>query len=1448
MLALLLATAPPAWADSDTWTGATNGNWHTAGNWEGGSIPNAESEIASFGASTNTDVSISQGTTISGITFNEGADSFTISQTTAVPMTFDEQGVINNSDVTQTFEIAPWLYLEKMAFFDFRGNATAGNKTEFVFAGADDDFLIGGWSRFYDDASAGSAVFKLNGANTDLGMGGRVDFYQSSTASDATFWLYGNKGIGNDPESVAGTLVAFHDTTTAGNAEFNLSAGLDPLSRGSILSFQDDSSAENATINVHALPFGVGQNASVIFEENSTADNATVVASAIMNGTPGLISFYGEATGGTATIELRGGELLINDVTSSGVSIGSLEGDSTSRVEIGSKKLTIGTNNKSTIMRGVLEGEGGSLAKTGTGMLTLTGDNTYTGVTSVTGGGELRVTGSLVGDTELNFGATLSGTGTLAAVTAGLGAVVAPGPGAGTLHTGDLTLVLTAQINFDLASPGTVGSGVNDLIVIEGDLVLDGNLTIADPDELAEGTYTLITYTGALTDNGLTLANPADGFIYSIDTTQANAITLQVVSENASLDLSVSLLNFGVRPYHAAAVSRVLDLTNDGNVAVSVAGVSLSGLHASEFVVTSDTCSATTLAVAAQCSVTLDHEGDTVGVRAATFTLQSDAGNSPHEVTLSARLVAEPVLSGLHGAALEFRAGAGPVLFDPDAQAALSLPGAQNLAGATLRVELISGASAEDDLLSFSTAGDISLSASMAGSEIRVDGVVIGTLDSAISAGEVLGVTFNDNATPVRIQLLLQALTYRNINTNSPVAGLREIRIELTYLGQLASATLNADVIVSRTLNLSVTEMGFGMRAYNAASTSRSFTVENSGNVPVNLAASVLSGPDAGDFVIATDTCSESTLAVAAQCAITISHEGNIPGVRNATLRLTSDADGSPHEVTLSARVVGEPVFQNLNDATRIFITGGLPMLLDAGLQLSVPGAESLISGGLSVEILTGADVEEDMLAIAISDRVTLAGTDPGAEVLVDGVVIGMLANMLAPGDLLVVIFKEGATPALVQVLLQHLTFQNVNDTDPVNGVRDIRFTLGYLDMVASVDMAVDVQPPPPPPPSGGGNITTEVVDQTLNGNVQIGAGGVINGGTINGNVAGNGEITGDVVMGAGASISGAIITGNISGNAAAPARLRGGTVTGDAVLSNVVIAPDVVLEPGLTLGEGVTFESPGLIDAVQSIDVFDAGGATVTQLANGQITVSGDGYQAVTLPVAIVQAQTGQAPGVYLGDNGDILLITADGLGIRAYARHADSASLQSMMSDMSLQITFTPSGQMLVSPGDSGTAALTGGRRVMALQADETYFSARPDVLAIPAHRGDAPGLLEYPVMGLGTVLHVSSLFVAGDGALMQQDLVPTPVDWFDLKATLLALSGVTTASMDTRGTIQVSIDGINLRGVMDYAVTRGGPGNTEGLTLNVAGDLTGNGMDDYRVTYANGDQQLLFVYQLE
>jgi len=191
----------------------------------------------------------------------------------------------------------------------------------------------------------------------------------------------------------------------------------------------------------------------------------------------------------------------------------------------------------------------GALRKLGPGTLSLTGNNTYTGLTTV-GAGTLLVnntTGTgLAGPVAVNNGATLGGTGSVGGtVTVNGGGHLAPGNGVGTTTVAQLVLTEDSRLDFEF------GTSANDQVVVStsGGLTIQGgsfNLyaagTTGQADLEAGTTYNLLGYSGTLQGAGtaaLGVANPVDNTVYVFGTA-GGYVTLTVATNGRGWDSGVA--------------------------------------------------------------------------------------------------------------------------------------------------------------------------------------------------------------------------------------------------------------------------------------------------------------------------------------------------------------------------------------------------------------------------------------------------------------------------------------------------------------------------------------------------------------------------------------------------------------------------------------------------------------------------------------------------------------------------------------------------------------------------------------------------------------------------------------------------------------------------------------------------------------------------------------------
>lgn len=227
------------------------------------------------------------------------------------------------------------------------------------------------------------------------------------------------------------------------------------------------------------VSIGTASNGTVILSGTNTYSGATTV------NVGGLTVAGGNAIPDASAVSLSTGSTL---TLNGGETVGSIAGAGSANLQ--GNTLTAGGNNTSTTLSGALSGTGGALVKSGTGTLTLTGNNSYTGGTTISQGAVVTSTNSGLGASGtvvMNDANTGANNTSLFAQVAVTGDLIVPYPitvanqGSGTVtigtnRTGAGRTFFNGEItlNKDLS----ISSMLTDRTMFRGGIRGTGNLTI----------------------------------------------------------------------------------------------------------------------------------------------------------------------------------------------------------------------------------------------------------------------------------------------------------------------------------------------------------------------------------------------------------------------------------------------------------------------------------------------------------------------------------------------------------------------------------------------------------------------------------------------------------------------------------------------------------------------------------------------------------------------------------------------------------------------------------------------------------------------------------------------------------------------------------------------------------------------------------------------------------
>jgi autotransporter-associated beta strand protein len=341
-------------------------------------------------------------------------------------------------------------------------------------------------------ASSGGGTVRLNHQNA-LGLGNSVTWVHN-TLLDLNGFSVSNKTL-----TVNNTRTGFLDNTAAtksvwsGNVELtngtgSLSAGgtgAEVEISGIISGINGLQTLDNGTLRLSGANTYDGltsvRNGSTLIVDNASALGSTTSGTTINNAANTTVDLNGFNVGNEAITLVGANSRLVNNNTSNAATVAG---------SIITTNGQIGGSGNLTASGVISSATAAGFTKVGTGTATLSGNNTYTGTTTVSAG-SLIINGNqsaATGVLNVAANATLGGSGTIGGATT-IAGILAPGNSAGLLtFNSSLALSNSATTVMEINGAGTRGSDF-DAVNVVGLLTYDGALSLSLGTTFGFGSY-----------------------------------------------------------------------------------------------------------------------------------------------------------------------------------------------------------------------------------------------------------------------------------------------------------------------------------------------------------------------------------------------------------------------------------------------------------------------------------------------------------------------------------------------------------------------------------------------------------------------------------------------------------------------------------------------------------------------------------------------------------------------------------------------------------------------------------------------------------------------------------------------------------------------------------------------------------------------------------------------
>lgn len=280
-------------------------------------------------------------------------------------------------------------------------------------------------------------------------------------------------------------------------------------------------------------------------------------------------------------------------------------------------------------------------------------------------------------------------------------------------------------------------------------------------------------------------------------------------------------------------------------------------------------------------------------------------------------------------------------------------------------------------------------------------------------------------------------------------------------------------------------------------------------------------------------------------------------------------------------------------------------------------------------------------------------------------------------------------------------------------------------------------------------------------------------------------------------------------------------------------------------------------LDIINEISVLQTGEVLAEQTSDGLISITLGTDKFYFHPLAVRRSDIGAEPSVLIADDHSARFVTDQDITIDVQPALGGISTLQAALEAMAIpELVITPGGNITIQ-ADQGPAPFERNSQGQLVINNSFYdrWHFRPlGVARIVDESAEGVSLLAHPTFTDETLVSV----VFKDGTDYREQILSTaPVNANDLVERIEARVGITEARVLDYGVVLISSVLDSFAGITgateftllaDYQVRRAASDSTILLGFFDAGDINGDGLEDFKMVYENGDEQYFLLMNAE